>query len=104
MPADPERLRMQSPDDEFRQYVADSSPARLRTAYLLVGGDWAHAEDLLQSALTKAYLSWNRISDHGAVEAGHVVVVRCVVSTAACRTAASFEGKTVAMPAPVIPR
>ncbi len=35
---------------EFREFVAARTPALLRTAYLLVGGDWALAEDLLQTA------------------------------------------------------
>jgi RNA polymerase sigma-70 factor (ECF subfamily) len=30
-------------EDEFREFVAARSPALLRTAYLLVGGDWALA-------------------------------------------------------------
>lgn len=59
----------QSADDEFKEFVVTRSPALLRTAYLLSGGDWATAEDLLQSALTKTYLSWHRIKDRGAVEA-----------------------------------
>jgi RNA polymerase sigma-70 factor (ECF subfamily) len=62
------RLRT-SAEEEFREFVAGRSPALLRTAYLLVGGDWASAEDLLQVALTKTYLAWGRIRDLGAVEA-----------------------------------
>ena len=57
------------PDEEFRAFVAARSPALLRTSCLLVGGDWALAEDLLQAALTKTYLAWGRIEDRGAVEA-----------------------------------
>jgi RNA polymerase sigma-70 factor (ECF subfamily) len=56
-------------DAEFREFVAARSPAMLRTSYLLAGGDWALAEDLLQSALTKTYLAWNRIRDRDAVDA-----------------------------------
>lgn len=56
-------------DAEFREFVAARSPAMLRTSYLLAGGDWALAEDLLQSALTKTYLAWGRIRDRDAVEA-----------------------------------
>ena len=51
--------------------VSSSRPARpslLRTAYLLVG-DWAHAEDVLQTALTKTYLAWRRLGEIEAVEA-----------------------------------
>jgi RNA polymerase sigma-70 factor, ECF subfamily len=53
---------------QFRQFVAARSAALLRTAYLLVG-DWAHAEDLLQVALTKTYLAWQRLGEIEAVEA-----------------------------------
>jgi RNA polymerase sigma-70 factor (sigma-E family) len=53
---------------EFREFVAGRSPALLRSAYLLVGGDWALAEDLLQAALIKTYLAWGRINDPGARE------------------------------------
>ena len=41
--------------------------ALLRTAYLLAG-DWATAEDLLQTALTKTYLAWRRLGEIEAVE------------------------------------
>lgn len=54
-------------DAEFRAFVAARSRALLRTAYLLTG-DHQLAEDLLQTALTKTYLSWERIRDHGSVE------------------------------------
>jgi RNA polymerase sigma-70 factor (sigma-E family) len=57
-----------SVDADFRQFVAVRSAALLRTAYLLVG-DWAHAEDVLQTALTKTYLAWKRLGEIEAVEA-----------------------------------
>ncbi len=44
----------------FEAFVAARSAALLRTAYLLTR-DHALAEDLLQTALTKAYLAWRRI-------------------------------------------
>ena len=52
---------------EFREFVANRSAALQRTAYLLVG-DWAHAEDVVQVALTRTYLAWHRIADRDAVE------------------------------------
>ncbi len=58
----------QSVEAEFRQFVAARSAALQRTAYLLVG-DWAHAEDVLQTALTKTYLAWKRLGEIEAVEA-----------------------------------
>jgi RNA polymerase sigma-70 factor (sigma-E family) len=45
---------------EFGAYVAERSDRLLRTAYLLCR-DWASAEDLVQTALTRAWLAWNRI-------------------------------------------
>ena len=45
---------------EFDTFVAARSPALLRTAYLLVH-DEALAEDLLQTALTKAWFAWGRV-------------------------------------------
>ncbi len=56
-----------SVEDDFREFVAARSPALLRTAYLLTG-DWATAEDLLQTALTKMYLAWRRLGEIEAVE------------------------------------
>jgi RNA polymerase sigma-70 factor (sigma-E family) len=53
--------------EAFREYVVGRSPALLRTAYLLTGhrGD---AEDLLQTALAKTYLAWDRIRDRDALD------------------------------------
>lgn len=47
-------------DIDFDTFVVSRSPALLRTAYLLVH-DEALAEDLLQTALTKAWFAWRRI-------------------------------------------
>ncbi|WP_231605273.1 SigE family RNA polymerase sigma factor, partial [Micromonospora sp. HK10] len=54
-------------EEEFREFVAARSSALLRTAYLLAG-DWATAEDLLQTALTKTYLAWKRLGGIDAIE------------------------------------
>jgi RNA polymerase sigma-70 factor (sigma-E family) len=48
---------------DFDDFVAARSSALLRTAYLLTH-DHAHAEDLLQSALTRAWFAWSRIEGH----------------------------------------
>jgi RNA polymerase sigma-70 factor (sigma-E family) len=48
-------------DEEFTAYVAARARPLRRSAYLLCG-DWHRAEDLTQSALTKAYLAWPRIT------------------------------------------
>jgi RNA polymerase sigma-70 factor (sigma-E family) len=45
---------------EYEEYVVGRSAGLLRTAYLLTQ-DWALAEDLLQTALAKAWLAWRRI-------------------------------------------
>lgn len=53
--------------EDFRDYVAARGAALLRTAYLLTGNR-ADAEDLLQTALAKTYLAWDRIQDRGALD------------------------------------
>jgi RNA polymerase sigma-70 factor, ECF subfamily len=65
-------------EDDFRDFVATRSGALLRTAYLLAG-DWATAEDLLQTALTKTYLAWKRL---GHIEAVEPYTRRVLVNTA----------------------
>lgn len=54
-------------DEEFREYVVTRGPALLRTAHQLTG-HLSDAEDLLQNALTKTYLAWDRIQDRGALD------------------------------------
>ncbi|MFI0424311.1 SigE family RNA polymerase sigma factor [Spongiactinospora sp. 9N601] len=53
--------------DEFRAYVEARGPALLRTACRLTGNPM-DAEDLLQSALAKTYLAWDRIQDRAALD------------------------------------
>lgn len=65
-------------EEEFREFVAARSGALLRTAYLLAG-DWATAEDLLQTSLTKTYLAWKRL---GEIEAVEPYTRRVLVNTA----------------------
>ncbi|WFF02757.1 SigE family RNA polymerase sigma factor [Micromonospora sp. WMMD964] len=64
-------------EEQFREFVAARSAALLRTAYLLTG-DWATAEDLLQTALTKTYLAWKRL---GGIEAVEPYARRVMVNT-----------------------
>jgi RNA polymerase sigma-70 factor (sigma-E family) len=61
----------------FGDYVAARSRALLRSAYLLTG-NMADAEDLVQAALAKTYLAWDRIEDRGAVDG---YVRRAMVNT-----------------------
>ncbi|RYB95211.1 SigE family RNA polymerase sigma factor [Nocardioides oleivorans] len=50
-----------SVDEEFTSFVASASPQLHRKAWLLTTSS-AAAEDLLQSALAKAYVNWRRVS------------------------------------------
>jgi RNA polymerase sigma-70 factor (sigma-E family) len=61
----------------FQEYVASRTPSLLRTAYLLTGNT-ADAEDLVQSALAKTYLAWDRIEDQAALDG---YVRRAMVNT-----------------------
>lgn len=45
-------------DEEFRAYVLARRAEMLRTAILLTAGDKHLAEDVVQSTLTRLYLSW----------------------------------------------
>lgn len=47
-------------DAEFTEFVDARWASLYRTAYLLVG-EHAAAEDLVQTALSKAYVSWGRV-------------------------------------------
>jgi RNA polymerase sigma-70 factor (sigma-E family) len=47
-------------EEDFRQFVIDSRHRLVRTAYVLTG-DYARAEDLVQTALVRTYRAWNRI-------------------------------------------
>jgi RNA polymerase sigma-70 factor (sigma-E family) len=46
-------------DEEFTDYVAARSPWLRRVAYLLCE-DWHHADDLVQTAITRLYVHWSR--------------------------------------------
>ncbi|HEX7306683.1 MAG TPA: SigE family RNA polymerase sigma factor [Lentzea sp.] len=50
---------MRSPEG-FEEFVAAASPRLLRLAFLLTR-DAGHAEDLLQTALAKAWRAWGRV-------------------------------------------
>lgn len=63
--------------EEFREYVQARGPALLRAATRLTG-DGVEAEDLLQAALAKTYLAWDRIHDRAAMDG---YVRRAMVNT-----------------------
>jgi RNA polymerase sigma-70 factor (sigma-E family) len=60
-------MRRSERDDAFTEYVVARRAHLRRTAYLICG-DWHAAEDLVQTALTKLYAAWPRVSRKDAVE------------------------------------
>src|SRR5262245_38678412 len=50
-------------DASFENFVADCADRLLLSAVLLVGGDWAAGEDLLQGAFERTYRQWGRMND-----------------------------------------
>jgi RNA polymerase sigma-70 factor (sigma-E family) len=64
-------------DAEFRDYVTARNAPLLRMAVILTGNR-ADAEDLVQAALAKTYLNWHRIQDRAALDG---YVHRAMVNT-----------------------
>lgn len=62
------RLSASERDASFTEFVAARRPHLRRIAYAICG-DWHQADDLLQTALTKAYVAWPRIRHDGREEA-----------------------------------
>ncbi|MBL7498603.1 SigE family RNA polymerase sigma factor [Frankia sp. CNm7] len=54
---------MPADDASFERFVADCADRLLLSAVLLVGGDWAAGEDLLQGAFERTYRHWGRMND-----------------------------------------
>jgi RNA polymerase sigma-70 factor (sigma-E family) len=48
-------------DREFTEFVMRRRAALVRVAALLVSGDLARAEDVVQTALTRLYVAWPRV-------------------------------------------
>jgi RNA polymerase sigma-70 factor (sigma-E family) len=80
-------------DDAFEAFVAARSADLLRTAVLLTR-DRGHAEDLLQTALVKAYRRWHRIDG----EDPYPYVRRILVTTAASWRRLRATQEIVALP------
>lgn len=59
---------MRAYDGEYVEFVGARGTALLRTAHLVARGP-ADAEDLLQTALVKTYMSWPKLRDVAAAEA-----------------------------------
>ncbi len=81
----------------YVEFVRTRSGALYRLAMLLTGGDHHLAEDLLQAALAKAYVSWRRVREPAAAEA---YVRRILVNVAVSR---SRSASTNEMPTEVLP-
>jgi RNA polymerase sigma-70 factor (sigma-E family) len=65
---------------EYQDFVIARWPRLVRTAYLLTG-DRHLAEDLAQTALTRAYQGWHRVRDSDNPDAYvHRILVRCNAS------------------------
>ena len=65
-------------DREFTEFVTGHRAALVRVAALLVSGDLARAEDVVQTALTRLYLAWPRVRP----ETAGSYARRCVVNAA----------------------
>jgi RNA polymerase sigma-70 factor (sigma-E family) len=63
-----EWLQQMSSEQQFGDFVSARYPSLVRTGYLLTG-DRGHAEDLVQSALERTYLSWRRLRESANAEA-----------------------------------
>lgn len=61
-------------DAEFTAFVRSSSPSLGRTAWFLTG-DSELARELVQEALVKTYLAWNRVRIEGALAYARRVLV-----------------------------
>ena len=88
-----------SSDVEFEEFVLARSPALLRTAYLLVR-DLQLAEDLLQTALTKAWFAWNRVNGDPEPYVRRILVT---TSVSWWRQRWTHETPTAAIPDPAMP-
>jgi RNA polymerase sigma-70 factor (sigma-E family) len=69
--------RASDDDAAFRDYVEARGSVLLRMALMLTGNR-ADAEDLMQAALAKTYLAWAKINDRAALDA---YVRRAMVNT-----------------------
>jgi RNA polymerase sigma-70 factor (sigma-E family) len=80
---------------EFTEYVAARRPGLVRLAYVLTG-NWHTADDVVQTALARAYVAWPRIRSRGAEDAYvRQIILRAVVDESRRpwrREASGFEG------------
>jgi RNA polymerase sigma-70 factor (sigma-E family) len=76
-PGDHQDSRVSEDDAAFREYIQSRGTALLRIAMMLTGNR-ADAEDLVQAALANTYLAWDNIKDHAALDA---YVRRAMINT-----------------------
>lgn len=69
-------------DREFAEFAQTRSTALRRTAFLLCG-DWQRAEDIVQTALVKLYVSWHRVHRDGNVDGNVDAYVRTILTRTA---------------------
>ena len=74
---DDRESRASDDDAAFRDYVQARGTALLRMAVMLTGNQ-ADAEDLVQAALANTFLAWDKINDRAALDA---YVRRAMVNT-----------------------
>ena len=89
------------PDEvAYREYVGAHQQRLLRTAWLLTG-DWAEAEDLVQTALVRCWPHWDRLARQGSPDA---YVRRAVVNSfrSSRRRFWSREIATSTLPEPAV--
>ena len=71
---------MSNRDAEFGEFLDSRAVVMRRTAYLLCGGDWHRAEDLVATTLMKIYVAWPRLRENGSVDAySRKVMVRSAI-------------------------
>ncbi|MFD0304671.1 MULTISPECIES: SigE family RNA polymerase sigma factor [Streptomyces] len=85
----------------FSSYVRARQPVLLRTARSLTANP-CDAEDLLQTALTKTYVAWERIEDHRALD-GYVRRALLNTRTSQWRKRKVDEFACDEMPEPQVP-
>lgn len=92
---------MTTDDAAFAAFVSANAASLLRTAHLLVG--YPHrAEDLLQTALAKAYVRWGKIHHPDAARA-YVRRILANTATSWCRRKSSHERPTEFVPEVGVP-
>ncbi len=87
---------MNAEGEDFARFVDQRQRSLLRSAWLLTG-DWALAEDLVQTALARTWLRWERITRRDDPE---IYVRRVLVSTWINWSRRKWRGESTAMELP----